>query len=198
MAKQSISPRDVVYGEVKKSGTIVFLETTNNDQDLHVAVTLAGHEINAVKDVFFNEVKVREADLSDATEVSADSGTSPNYSSTARMTAHFGASDQVADANLVSRTSFTNDHRLQGIAYMYARLQYDQDVYANGLPNISAVVQGKQVFDPRTETTAYSNNAALCVRDYISNSTYGLGATDEEIDDDSFIAAANICDEDVS
>jgi len=198
MTKQAISPRDVVYGEVKKSGTIVFLETTEDNNDLHVCVTLAGHEINAVKDVFFNENKVRDADLSDATEVSADSGTTPDYSSTASITAHFGGSDQAADDNLVSRTSFTTNHRLRGIAYIYSKLEYDQDVYANGLPNISAIIQGKKVFDPRTETTAYSNNAALCVRDYISNSTYGLGATDAEIDDDSFIAAANICDEDVS
>lgn len=198
MTKQAISPRDVVYGEIKKSGTIVFLETTNDNKDLHLCVTLAGHEINAVKDVFFNDIKVRDADLSDAVEVSADSGTSPDYSSTADITAHFGATDQVADSNLVSRTSFTSDHRLRGISYLYTRMVYDQDVYANGLPNVSAVIQGKKVFDPRTETTAYSNNAALCIRDYISNSTYGLGATDAEIDDDSFIAAANICDEDVN
>lgn len=198
MTKQAISPRDVVYGEVKKSGTIVFLETTNNNKDLHLCVTVAGHEINAVKDVFFNDVKVREADLSDGVEVSADSGTSPNYSSTASITAHFGASDQAADTNLVSRTSFTSDHRLRGIAYLYSKMIYDQDVYANGLPNVSAVIQGKKVYDPRTDTTAYSNNAALCIRDYVSNSTYGLGATDDEIDDVSFNAAANICDEDVT
>ena len=198
MAKQAISPRDVVYGEVKKSGTIVFMETTNDNNDLHVCVTLAGHEINAIKDVFFNDIKVREADLVDATEVSVDSGTVPDYSSKAKITGHFGGSDQAADTNLVSRTSFTTNHRLRGIAYLYSFLQYDQDIFANGLPNISAVVQGKKVFDPRTETTAYSNNAALCIRDYIANSTYGLGATDAEIDDDSFIVAANICDENVS
>jgi hypothetical protein len=66
------------------------------------------------------------------------------------------------------------------------------------LPNISAVIKGKKVYDPRTEAVAYSNNAALCVRDYLSNSIYGLGATIDEIDDASFIAAANICDEDVN
>lgn len=198
MTKQAITPRDVVYGEVKKSGTIVFMETTNDNQDLHVCVTLAGHEINAVKDVFFNDQKVREADLSDATEVACDSGTTPDYSAKAKITAHFGGTNQLADGNLVSRTSMTTNHRLRNIAYIYGFLTYDQDIFANGLPNISAVIQGKKVYDPRTDTTAYSNNAALCIRDYISNSTYGLGATDAEIDDTSFIAAANICDEDVS
>ena len=198
MSKQAISPRDVVYGQVKKSGTIVFMETTDNNENLHVCVTLAGHEINAIKDVFFNNVKVRDADLADSTEVSADSSTTPNYSSVAKLTGHFGSDNQIADTNLVSRTSFTHEHRLRGIAYIYCELDYDQDVYANGLPNISCVVQGKKVYDPRTETTAYSNNAALCIRDYISNSTYGLGASDDEIDNASFITAANICDESVT
>jgi Putative phage tail protein len=53
------------------------------------------------------------------------------------------------------------------------------------------------LYDPRTGLTAYSDNWALCVRDYLSNPDYGLGATDAEIDDDSVIASANICDEDV-
>jgi len=52
MTKQSIVSRKIVYGEVKTSGAIVFLETTNNNQDLHVCVTLAGHEIQAVDSVF--------------------------------------------------------------------------------------------------------------------------------------------------
>ena len=197
MSKQAISPRDVVYGEVKKSGTIVFMETTNANNNLHVCVTLAGHEINSVQEVYFNELQVKGA-LSDATQVSADSGTAPDYSSVASLTAHFGSTDQAADTNLVAETSFTSNHRLRGISYIYAKLTYDQDVYANGLPNISCLVQGKKVYDPRTSTTAYSNNAALCIRDYLSNSTYGLGATNAEIDDASFITAANICDEDVT
>lgn len=197
MAKQAIAARDIVYGEVKKSGTIVFLETTNANNDLHICLTLAGHEINAVKDVFFNDVKVRDTDLSDNVEVDADSGTTPDYSARVKLTAHFGDDNQEADANLVARTSFGPDHRLRGIAYLYSQMRYNQNTFANGLPNISAIVQGKKVFDPRTETTAYSNNAALCIRDYLSDTLYGLGASDAEIDDDSFITAANICDEDV-
>lgn len=197
MTKQSIVSRKIVYGEVKTSGAIVFLETTDDTQDLHVCVTLAGHEIQAVDSVFFNDQEVKTS-LSDATEVSADTGTTPDYSSKASITAHFGSSTQTADSNLVSRTSFTSNHRLRGIAYLYAFLEYDQEVFANGLPNISAIVKGKKVFDPRTDTTAFSKNAALCIRDYLTDTTYGLGATTSEIDDDSFIAAANICDEDVN
>lgn len=218
MTKQAISPRDVVYGEVKKSGTIVFLETTNDNKDLHVCVTLASHEIQDCEIVYFND-EIIATELADNVEKNANPDENylltipflgqqlslnlPNtfvarYENFTSLTAHYGSPNQLADANLVSRTSFTSNHRLRGIAYLYTKLVYDQDVFANGLPNISAVIKGKKVYDPRTETTAYSNNAALCIRDYVSNSTYGLGATDEEIDDASFIAAANICDEDVT
>jgi hypothetical protein len=59
------------------------------------------------------------------------------------------------------------------------------------------VIRGKQVFDPRTSTTAYSANAALCLRDYLTDSTLGMGMSAAEIDDTAFTVAANICDEQV-
>ena len=73
-------------------------------------------------------------------------------------------------------------------------MRYDEKAYPSGTPNISALVQGRKVYDPRDESTAYSNNAALCVLDYLL-SDFGLGASIAEIDLNSFIAAANICDE---
>ncbi len=66
-------------------------------------------------------------------------------------------------------------------------------MFPNGIPNISRIVKGKQVYDPRSGSTAYSNNVALCIRDYISNTTYGLG--DSSIDDTVADAAANVCNE---
>ena len=45
---------------------------------------------------------------------------------------------------------------------------------------------------------AYSQNAALCQLDYLTNNYYGMGANNERIDETLAIAAANICDEDVA
>lgn len=195
MARNPIAAREIVYGQVKKSGAVVFMEATNDNQDLNYCVAIASHEITEINSVFFNDQLVN-SDLSDGVET-AVGGSDPDYSAKAVVTAHFGADDQEADANLVSRTSATADHRFRGIAYIYTKCTFDQDVFANGTPNVSVVLKGRQVFDPRTSTTGYSDNAALCIRDYLVDSTYGLGATAIEIDDDSFIAAANICDEDV-
>jgi len=55
MIKQPIVPRDTVYGETKKSGAILFMESSNNNQDLHMIVQLASHEIQSVDKIYFND-----------------------------------------------------------------------------------------------------------------------------------------------
>ena len=55
MVKQPIIPRDTVYGLTKKSGGILFMESSNNNQDLHIIVEVASHEIQAIDKVYFGE-----------------------------------------------------------------------------------------------------------------------------------------------
>jgi len=196
--RSPVAAREIVYGEIKKSGAILHLEATNDNQDLHMLIAMAGHEIDSVTDVFFNDQNVKSGGFSDATEIAPSTGTTPDYSAKAKITPHYGSDTQLADGELVSRTSFTTNHRLRGIAYVYARLTFDADVFATGVPNIQAIIKGKKVFDPRSSTTAWSDNPALCIRDYLTDTRYGLGATTAEIDDTAFIEAANVCDETVT
>ncbi len=94
--------------------------------------------------------------------------------------------------------AWTEFHRLRGICYAYFILEFDRDVYPTGIPNISAVIRGAKVHDPRTGTTAWSANPALCILDYLKDDELGLGVSDAEVDEASFIAAANLCDEAVN
>ncbi len=55
MVKQPLITRDTVYGETKKSGGILFMEATNNNQDLHMIVQLASHEIQSIDKIYFND-----------------------------------------------------------------------------------------------------------------------------------------------
>jgi len=117
----------------------------------------------------------------------------------ARVRKHLGAAGQVADADLISESGglWTASHIGTGICYLYVRLEFDQDVFGSvGVPNISAVVRGKKVFDPRDDTTAWSNNSALCLADYLK-SYEGMRASDAEVPDTEVITAANICDEEI-
>jgi hypothetical protein len=187
--KDAIAPHDFVYGEVRKGGAITYYETTGADNKfLHQIIALAGHEVDAIGDIYLNDEVV--------TLDGSGFVTSSPWGSKIRIKKYLGTAGQTVDPDLLAESNQINTNfRGQGIAYIYVRYEYDQDVFANGLPLVTAVVRGKKVYDPRTTSTAYSNNAALCVRDYIT-SAYGL--SDSQIDETVFSAAANICDENVS
>ncbi len=113
---------------------------------------------------------------------------------------HLGDDDQLADADIITElTEWTESHRLRGIAYIYVRLRYEFKWFPNGIPTVTALVEGKEdIYDPRTETYGYTTNAALCNADYIASEKWGYGAAyGDEIDTDFLIAAANSCDEQV-
>jgi hypothetical protein len=118
-----------------------------------------------------------------------------------RIKKYLGTAAQTADADLVAESggTWTSAHRGRGICYLYVRLKYHQDVFGQvGIPNISCVVKGKKVWDPRSATTVWSDNAALCQADFLRDSTYGLAATSGQVPDSELTTAANLCDETVN
>ena len=189
-ASGSALDHQIIYGKMRVGGARLFDRTTGGDNKfLHRVLGFAGHEIEAFDTIYIND----EA----ATIDGSGNVTSPSrYSGHINIYTHLGAADQQADSNLVSAvTDWTADHRLRGIAYLYCKFNFDADVFPNGLPEITAVIKGKKVYDPRSSATAWSDNPALCVRDYILSAGYGLGEAAANIDDVSVIAAANICDQ---
>ena len=191
MVKQPITSRKIVYGRQKVSGAVVFMETSNKSQYLHIIVAIAGNELNSIQKVFLNDAELTLDGDGNITAPSILSGVGI-------IKTQLGAADQ-AHLNLAQYGAiWPGTATLKGIAFIYARLEYNPDSFPNGIPNISAIVEGKKVYDPRTTSTAYSKNSALILRDYLTNTEYGVGASSDEIDDASFIAAANVCDENVS
>ncbi len=195
MIKQPAQPRRVAYGKVRVSGVLSYISTTDSDSVLHLVISLVTHEINR-----FVSFRIDESNLTmQGNQVSGPSRFKDGSTKLVEINSHNGSDTQAADTRLTQRVKeWTTAHRLRGIAYMYAQLKFNSDAFPQGLPNISAVIEGKKVYDPRTSTTAYSNNAALCIRDYLTDTRYGLACSASEIDDTSFIAAANVCDENVT
>ena len=112
---------------------------------------------------------------------------------------HLGADNQLADADLVELSpTWTNSHTLSGIAYLYVQLKYDADAFPNGIPNISAEIKGKKLYDFRDASTAYSANPALALYDYLTDTRFGLATPVANIDTASFTTVANICDENIT
>lgn len=187
-ARHPLSTHKIIFGRTRVGGAIVHMEATSTNKFLHVVIALTGHEIDAFEKVFFDDKEV----------VLNASGI--GFSGKARVQYKLGSDDQTAFASLVaeSQSGWSSNHRLRGRSAAYVRMEYDQDKFPSGIPNISFEVRGKKVYDPRTGVTAWSANPALIVADYLSNTRFGLGASFfDEIDQDDLIAAANTCDENI-
>jgi hypothetical protein len=194
MVRSPIASRQIIYGTSKVSGVMVYISTTGSkNQYLHLVVAIAGHQVEEIGDVYFGD---------ELALTGTGSSAQGRFAGKAEIYKQLGGPAQVAQPQLVAATAgltdgkWTSAHRLRGIAYIYVQLTWDTEVFANGIPNISAIVKGKPVYDPRTTTTVWSANPALCLRDYLT-SDLGLAMSSTEIDDDAVTAAANICDEQV-
>ena len=186
----------IIYGRQKVGGVIVYKDTTRDNKDLQLVLALAGHEIEAVEEVYLNDEKLIFATT--LGETLADVISPEKYAGKVFVTPHLGSDSQSADQNLVEESGlWTPDHRLQGVAYLYVKMTFNANSFPQGEPSISAVVKGKKIYNPNTDVTEWSDNAAYILRDYLT-SEYGVDAEASEIDDTAFIAAANICAEDVA
>lgn len=200
--REPVRPRDVVYGAVRKGGTIVFMEESGGSF-LHLVIVLASHQVEEIGAIYFDGVKVMEADGSFVTDPIEGKSKTPAqlFGSNVTVEKRLGTADQTAFEGLQAALPelWTGDHRLRGCAAIYLRLQSSADAFPNGVPNVSVDLRGKNdVLDPRTGTRGYTNNAALCLADYMADENWGVGAPisdDDGVLADDLIAAANVCDE---
>lgn len=182
------STRKIVYGKCRVGGTIVFFNTSDTDnQYLHMVIAVAGHEIESFEEVYFGDEKVWQGGsyLND-------------WDDHCLLSFHTGTSTQTADSTLVAAaTGWTSDHKLLDTAYIYVRHEFDAEKYVSGVPNVSCVIKGKKVYDPGTDTTVWSDNPALILNDYLTDTKYGLGEASTNIDATALTTAEAICDEDM-
>jgi len=186
MSRDAAAPQRIIYGECFTSGAVRFIHASGTDSEyLHLIIVMAAHPCLAIPQIYFNDEKVYE-----------NGTTIDKYKNNVVFSIQLGnqtAADPVAVANCAPK--WTTNHKLLGKTYIYARLKYDTDLF-KGLPTIRAIVRGKKdIYDPRTGLTGWTDNHALVTRDYMA-STYGFGET--HFDDESFKAGANICDQLVS
>jgi len=102
------------------------------------------------------------------------------------------------------------DFRGAGVAYAAFYSFYNTDTWMQGIPQYTMRVTGNRVYDPRSSafidfatSGASADNPALCILDYLTSKRYGGGVpyaardggTDDFIDEQSFIDAANYCDD---
>ena len=59
MAREPKAPRQIIYGRAKVSGPILFLHQTGaGNKYIHIIIGLAGHEVEAIDTIYFDDNEV--------------------------------------------------------------------------------------------------------------------------------------------
>lgn len=197
--RQALPPRRRAYGRVKLSGPFVAYDAHNGA--FYIAVYLVEGPIDAYEEYWLDD---KQAALP-AGSLGGPAGVAP-WLAAVTLEAHLGTPDQTASPLLMELPYWTADYRLRGCAYLAQRAapvaeKFFQKVYESGSwPQPRAVLRAskvRNVNDPaqtsNPATWAWSDNAALCIRDFLTHPTWGMQVPEALIDDDSFRAMATLC-----
>ena len=179
--RSSSLPENHIFGKRRSSGLLFFANEQEGDQVdgewLHMAISHAGHNINSIDAMLINE--------EDAS----------NYNGFYEVE-HFKSGLNSADDFLLDNCpDWESDMVGKGFSWCRVSLKFDQEKFPTGLPNLNWLKEGYSVYDPRDGSTKFSENAAICILHALRNI---WGWEDEFLIMDTFIEAANICDEFVS
>src|SRR4051794_38828116 len=164
-ATNATKARDLIYGFVGRCpGTIVFRDFTGaNNETIHMVIALAGHQVGLIGDPYI-------ANYNESAPLDGSGNcVSGKFAGKLHCEKFLGASGQAACASLISAfpTKWTSNHRLRGVAYAYVSMTWDENVFNQGFPDIRFDITGKNdIYDPRNGTTGWSDNSAICLRDY--------------------------------
>ena len=180
MLRSPSASETVIIGKTIASGLLFFAEEEEGEQDenekITLALALAGHPIDRVGKIWLGD---------DLIETFGDK---------ASWELHNDRKD--ADPFMLKNCpSWKEDMIGRGMAWLRVTLTFDQEKFPYGLPNVKCEIWGKELFDPRTGETQWSNNGALVILDYYRDY---LKVPDSDIDFESFKQSADLCDENVS
>lgn len=196
--RQAITNSFIAYGERRVGGLLVFFHPRQSGSDhyRYFVIACAGHRCKGVVSWMLGDQVV--------TVNGSNMVTSGTYANAAWLWFQRGLPSETANATFVSECGgkWTANHKGNGVAAIYAKFKMTDAVVQAGMPNITAIIEGRdEILDPRTATTDYSRNAALIFYDWlkIPREEGGFGAYADEIPDDAWISAqANVCDETVN
>ena len=193
--RQSITDSFIVYGKRRVGGLLIFFHAKQSGSDhfRYFAIACAGHRCKGVVSWM----------LADEVVTVDGSGmvTSGKYANAAWLWFQRGLASETANATFVAECDgkWTTSHKGNGIAAIYAKFKLTDAVVQAGMPNITAVIEGRdEIRDSRDASIGYTRNFALIFYDWMSMAREegGFGAYADEIPDDAWISAqANVCDE---
>ena len=147
----STMPHQIIYGKTRIAGGIVFQGVTDNNKYLHTVLAFAGHEVEEFETIYLNDEEITLTG-NEVTDAGNDNVYGKFYTRegrpAVRIVKKLGTATQTAvtssDLGGVSPPAkWDVNCRLLTTAYLYVMLEYDADVFPNGVPEITAIVKGK-------------------------------------------------------
>jgi len=185
-----------VYGRMRTGGPLGFTGFASGDDAVmgeggakrHYSPVLAMHQIEGVVEHWLAD-KLVEVDLDGIVT------TEPFEGDHYRIRRFLGGPAQTADVELMAQfPEITADHNFKGLggAHIWCKRPADDrisEVLDGGRQAAWApVIDGKLIYDPRTDAVAHSRNAALIIADWLVN-TWG-----QDVDWDEVAVEADACD----
>ncbi len=167
-----------VLGRVSTGGVLAWGQEQAGDQTdgewLHMVYVLSEGEIDALEQIFLGE------------EVVQAYGEHASYELVTNPT-------QV-NAFLKANSPDWRDTQIgRGLSFVRLSFRYSAEKYPSGIPDVRFVLRGRRdIYDPRTRATGYSENTALHILWFLRNR---CGVPDDEIVFSSFANSASVCDE---
>ncbi|ETX26460.1 hypothetical protein RISW2_02485, partial [Roseivivax isoporae LMG 25204] len=163
---QPVSYLETVYGEVRKGGPFGFSKMRGAYR--HYTTVLAAHPCDGLVQHYLDEWPVE-------VDGSGDVTTSPPGDE-AKVRFYDGGPGQVVDPDLdATFTEITSAHDYAGLCYGKLRAKAtDPEQFSEDYPNgrewaYTPVFRGHNgIYDPRSDTTGYSNNAALVLAHWLT------------------------------
>lgn len=220
--ESNIQAIPVVYGERRVGGVRVFMSTSGDTRHkyLYVALVVSEGAVEQISDLEIDEVPATDSRFQGLVSYHYKLGTDDQTTSTVLDDALI-TEDQIFDDDereyqgvIVTNQDFVDDFRLRGVAYVAIRLEYDAEVFG-GVPDFTVKVKGRKVYDPRQDSTSslydstvgvatqratdsstweWSDNPAICLRDYLTNDRFGKGLSSSDLDEAQFASAADDLD----
>lgn len=204
--KATTGAREIVYGKIRKGGNILWQDVAGENNKFLYQITAISHsECQSIDKVYFDGDEAWSGGVYNSNYFES------NNLNIVKIEVKTGTSTQSEISTVTTGTdtavsywvnSGANKHTLSNIAYVWTRFTHNPEKFPNGAPAVTALIQGRKVYDPRVSghsesnpaTWAFSRNPVLCLFDYLRNEDFGAGIPASEFDEAQIESAATFCD----
>ncbi|URD40645.1 DUF1983 domain-containing protein [Pseudomonas sp. BYT-5] len=176
--RSSKAPARFILGRVSTGGVLVWAQEQTGNQGngewVHLVYVLSEGAVDGLEKIYLGEEEI---------------GTYGEYASYELI-----VNPTQVNAFLKANCRDWKDSQIgRGLSFVRLSLKHNAEKFPSGIPNVRFVVRGRRdLYDPRTGMTGYSENTALHLLWFLRAR---CKVPDDEIVFESFASAANVCDE---